>query len=417
MPDYKKQKETVLDLAKQIAETAAMPIQQKTLNEWKALNSLKSARPMFIIDQFYWDELLCDELKCECEDGFLRGFEWNFRTLLYRWKHMQDDRVIFPEVRIGKHIDVISPQGMDFKLKEIEGTRAKVTGEDLLQTEDDIENIRYLELAVDEKKSGEYFEKTKELFDGVLTVRQSGFTGYSAPWDNISLWHGVNNSIADIADRPEFVRKVLERTFDVWLKAVDEYERHGLIGVGEPYIHYSGTFTDELPGFAGESEQELEKFRYSAKNTWTMGMAQIFSMVSPETHLEFEIEYQKKYYSRFGLGYYGCCEPLDKKIHIIRRLPGVRKISMSPWADMEAGSEAMAGDYVFSRKPNPMFLANDSAWDAEAVRKDLEQACKTAQRYNNPCELILKDITTVGKKPERLWEWAKIAAGVCGRGG
>ena len=415
MRDYEKQKQTVLDLAKQVAEIAALPVQQKTLKEWKALNSLKAIRPMFIIDQFYWEDLMCDELKCECEDGFLRNWEWNFRSQLYRWNHIRDDKVIFPEVRIGKHINFISPQGMEWKTKSIGETHAIVTNEDLLQTEEDIENIKYLKIAVDEEKSKENFEKVRELFDGILSVRQGGFVGYSAPWDNISLWHGVENSITDIIDRPEFVHKVLERCFNVWCNAVDEYEKYGLIGVGEPYVHYGGTFTDELPGFKGESEKELEKFRYSAKNTWACGMAQIFSMVSPECHLEFEIEYQKKYYSRFGLGYYGCCEPLDKKIHIIRQLPNVRKISMSPWVDMETGAEAMNGDYVFSRKPSPAFLANDEAWDTEAVRKDLEDACTISDKYSNPCELILKDITTLGGKPTRLWEWAKIAAEVCGK--
>ena len=416
MSNYEKQKETVRDLAKKIAEIASMPIQRKTLKEWKSLNSLAPVRPMFIIDQFYWADLVCDELKCECEDGFLRGFEWNFKSQLYRWKHIQDDKVIFPEVRIDKCVNVLTPQGMEWKTKRIGETHAMVTNEDLLQTEDDIENIKFLEISVDEEKSREYFAKVEELFDGILTVRQSGFTGYAAPWDNISLWHGVENSIEDLIDRPEFIHKVLERTFGVWLGAVDEYEKHGLIGVGEPYIHYSGTFTDELPGFNGENEEYLKKFRHSAKNAWTMGMAQIFSMVSPEIHLEFEIEYQKKYYSRFGLGYYGCCEPLDKKIHIVRQIPNVRKISMSPWVDMEKGAEAMEGDYVFSRKPSPAFLANNSAWDADAVRKDLEDACQIAGKYGNPCEFILKDITTLGGKPERLWEWAKIAAEVCGRG-
>jgi hypothetical protein len=82
---------------------------------------------------------------------------------------------------------------------------------------------------------------------------------------------------------------------------------------------------------------------------------------------------------------------------------------------MEKGSEAMDGDYVFSRKPNPAFLASDAAWQRELVKKDLEDACRISAKYKNPCELILKDVSTIGHKPERLWEWAKIAAEVCGR--
>jgi hypothetical protein len=60
-------------------------------------------------------------------------------------------------------------------------------------------------------------------------------------------------------------------------------------------------------------------------------------------------------------------------------------------------------------------LSSDTAWIPELARQDLIDAHTIAGRYGNPCELILKDVSTVGNKPERLWEWAKIAAEVCGR--
>jgi len=413
------QRALVRDLAKRVAEVAALPIQQKTLQEWKALNALSPSRPMFMLDQLPWEQLLCEELKCECEDGYLRSFEHQFRTVLYRWNHIQDDKVIFPEVRLFKAAN-ISPHGIEPKQKYLDGKdgadiRAHVCEEDRLQGEGDIENIKYAEVSVDENATRESFSRARELFDGILKVRQAGIVGYGAAWDRISLFHGVENSITDLIDRPGFVHKYLEKMLEVMCDELDQCEKSGLIGVGEPYIHYGGAFTDELPGYNGESEGELEAYRYSAKYAWTMGMAQIFSMVSPEIHREFEIEYQKRYYARFGLGYYGCCEPLDMKIDIIKEIPNVRKISMSPWVDMERGSEAMGGGYVFSRKPNPAFLANDAAWQPELVRRDLEEACLVSAKYGNPCELILKDVSTVGHKPERLWEWAKIAAAVCGR--
>ena len=42
---------------------------------------------------------------------------------------------------------------------------------------------------------------------------------------------------------------------------------------------------------------------------------------------------------------------------------------MSPWVDVEKGAERIGGDYVFSRKPSPAFLAVDD-WSAEAVEAD-----------------------------------------------
>ena len=75
--------------------------------------------------------------------------------------------------------------------------------------------------------------------------------------------------------------------------------------------------------------------------------------MSPAMHEEFEIEYMKPVYERFGLINYGCCEPLDRKIDMIRKVGNVRKISVSPWADQQRAAMNMGSDYIFLRKPNP----------------------------------------------------------------
>ena len=55
--------------------------------------------------------------------------------------------------------------------------------------------------------------------------------------------------------------------------------------------------------------------------------------------------------------YYGCCEPLDRKIDIVRKLPNLRKISITPWADVKRAAEQMGSDFVMARKPNPAMVA------------------------------------------------------------
>lgn len=137
-------------------------------------------------------------------------------------------------------------------------------------------------------------------------------------------------------------------------------------------------------------------------------MAQIFCSVSPAMHDEFEIQYSIPWYARFGLGYYGCCEPLDRKLGIIRKLPNVRKISMSPWVDVPTGAAALGPDYVFSRKPSPALLATEN-FDFDAVERDLRATIAHCARHGCPLELILKDISTVRYQPQRLWQWARIA--------
>ena len=57
--------------------------------------------------------------------------------------------------------------------------------------------------------------------------------------------------------------------------------------------------------------------------------------------------------------YYGCCDPLDGKMNEVRMIPNVRKISMSPWVNEERGATEIGCDFVYSRKPNPAFLAGN----------------------------------------------------------
>jgi len=123
-------------------------------------------------------------------------------------------------------------------------------------------------------------------------------------------------------------------------------------------------------------------------------------------HDEFALHYEMKWLRRFGMTYYGCCEPLHRKVDILKKVPNLRKISMSPWVNFEEAVENVGNRYVFSLKPNPAFLAEDT-WNPEKVRDDLR--CKLAKAGNCVVEVVLKDISTVRHEPQRLWEWAKVA--------
>ena len=53
-------------------------------------------------------------------------------------------------------------------------------------------------------------------------------------------------------------------------------------------------------------------------NMWGCSNAQIFSEVSPKFHWEFALEHDLRWLSRWGLNYYGCCEPLDGKADLLQ---------------------------------------------------------------------------------------------------
>jgi hypothetical protein len=91
----------------------------------------------------------------------------------------------------------------------------------------------------------------------------------------------------------------------------------------------------------------------------------------------------------------------------------VRKVSMSPWVDEELGASEIGGDFVFSRKPSPAFLARDT-WTPALVEADLKATLDACDRHGCPAELILKDVSTCRYQPQRLWEWNDIARRLVG---
>jgi len=143
------------------------------------------------------------------------------------------------------------------------------------------------------------------------------------------------------------------------------------------------------------------------------GLAQMFSTVSPAMFKEFEVDYTRHICARFGLVYYGCCDPLDGKMDEVRLLPNVRKVSMSPWVNEERGAAEIGRDYVYSRKPSPALLAGDT-FAPDRVREDLLATRRVCEKHDCPLEIVLKDISTVRYQPERLFQWAEEAMHVVG---
>ena len=68
------------------------------------------------------------------------------------------------------------------------------------------------------------------------------------------------------------------------------------------------------------------------------------------------IQDAKKVLSHYGLVYYGCCEALDRKLDMVKKIPNLRKISITPWANLERAAEIIGRNYVVSTKPNPANL-------------------------------------------------------------
>jgi len=123
-------------------------------------------------------------------------------------------------------------------------------------------------------------------------------------------------------------------------------------------------------------------------------------------HWEFALRHDFRWLERWGLTYYGCCEPLQNKVDLLRKIPNLRKVSVSPWNDYNRILPALGKDYVASIKPNPAVFATD-AFDPVQARENLQKALDAGKGFSN-IEFIMKDISTVRYKPQHLWAWADL---------
>jgi hypothetical protein len=210
----------------------------------------------------------------------------------------------------------------------------------------------------------------------------------------------------DLVLRPDFVNALVARYVDAKMHELDQIERLGLLDAGALNVHTgSGAYgyTRDLPAEASGTEG------LPCRQLWGCGNAQIFSAVSPDMHWEFSLKHELRWLERWGLNYYGCCEPLDRKFEILKHIPRLRKVSVTPWCDSKRAVEKLGGQYVLSRKPNPAILA-ESDWSPERARKQLTEFLDVARGCH--VELIMKDVSTVRYDPKRLWDWARIASEV-----
>lgn len=398
-------RDIVRDLARQVAEIAALPIQEEKAELWRRHNDLDASRPMVLVfPEGSWSELKADWVyTCETDAG--RGLEDNLRTRLYSWQHLRDDSVV--ESTVNSPI-VVRNTGYGIQAESTPSDVAKGAYhiEPVLKEEADIDRIRIPEVVVDWDETRRHSAELADCLDGILEVRQTlgwgGSMGW-APMDMFITWRGIDQMFFDLIERPKWVHRVMQRLLDGKLAEIEALEQQGALTLnnGNNYNGSGGVgYTHQLP------QADFDGTRVRPQDLWAMATAQIFSEVSPAMHEEFALQYERQFLERFGLSNYGCCEPLHHKLDDVKRIRNLRRVSISPWADIDRSAEQLGRDYVFSWKPNPAALATP-AWHPEAVREELRDFCRRTRGCVT--DIIMKDTHTCNHEPHRLWEWVTIA--------
>jgi len=156
---------------------------------------------------------------------------------------------------------------------------------------------------------------------------------------------------------------------DAWIAELDQFVAMNLLSLDNNNTRIGSGgygYTDDLPG------EKINPNQVLPHNMWDVQMHRYFAQVSPEMHWEFALKHEMRWLEKWGLTYYGCCEPLDNKIGLLRKIPNLRKISVSPWAKLDRIVKDADNKYVLSIKPSPAVFAGDN-WNPGLAKRKLEE--------------------------------------------
>lgn len=395
-------------LAEKKVEIAALPVQKENIKLWTDTNDLKMQKAPIFINEIPWHEFKGEkELELQCEDGLCREKELALRQELYCWNHLPGNMVVdalMPCELVVEHSGYGIKEDSDLIELEEDTTAPSRHFNIQIRDEEDIEKIKFPKVTYHREQTEQKFEKLHSIFDGILKVEKTGWKGdWFTPWDNLIRLTGVTEALMDLVLKPEYVKKLVKRWVDVTVSMMEQCTEQGVWASNNDNIRVgSGGY-----GYCSDLDS-AEKWRTDAplNQLWGCSNAQIFSDVSPQMHWEFSLQFSMEWLKHFGLNYYGCCEPLHNKAEILRRIPNLRKVSASPWADIEKMKEYLGDICVLSVKPNPAIFVTQAFDEAQAKKEIVEML---EQSEGASIELIMKDISTLNHEPQRLWKWARIA--------
>ena len=408
-----KEKTRLRELGAQLAEISSKPIQEKNKKLWIAMNDLHAERPLVNTRDYpYFILAYNDELQTTIDDPFLKDIEQTLLLRIYEWNHMPTDRVVEPFIECpvvysdsGFGIEGYRP-GTDTVSREYLNTARHY--EPVIFPGDDIEKkIKIPIIGYDKNATIERLDLLNNIFKGITQIKLSGWSRFAcAPMDNIITWTGIDNAFIYMADEPDFMHKLVSRYMEAQISKIKQYEALGILTSNNS----SKNIGNNCPGFTSQLPAPTESgIGAKINDIWGDSADQIMTSVSPEMTKEFCFDHEKEWARQFRLYSYGCCERLDNKIGLLKEsFPNLRKVSSSPFNDLEKTAEQLGSKYVISFKPNSAYLAGEKP-ETELLRKELERGCTLAKKYNLNLVFNMKTMITLNEEPQRLWNWCSMA--------
>jgi hypothetical protein len=390
------------DLAKRYVEICAKPIQAERRDLWRRHNSLVRTRPLIYARWLAaWHE--APESRLQCTDPLFRQHENALRQHIYQdaigddsveepWITQAAARVTPPEgvwgLRYGR-IPSPEPRGAwkyDPPIKRLEDAEKMIAPHHVIDEEVTARSVGRIRDAV-----GDIIEVNVDR----APVHQVWHADIST---DLAYLRGLEQVMWDMTDNPK------------WLHGLVRFMRDGILTVHEEAEAVGDWHLCDHQNQAAPYALELDDPRPNGPSVtrdrlWVFCAAQEMAQVSPAMHDEFILEYQRPIIEHFGLAAYGCCEDLTRKIGRLRRIRNLRRIAVTPSADVARCAEQIGQDYVLSWRPNPSDMIC-CGFDPDHIRKVVRNGMEASRGCH--VDITLKDVETVQGHPENLREWVRI---------
>ncbi|HOU12370.1 MAG TPA: hypothetical protein PKZ84_04580 [Anaerolineae bacterium] len=396
------------DLAERYTAICNKPVMNERRALWRRHNSLKRTRPLIYVRAWAWQEMPESELYCA--DPFFRHYEDFFRQSLFR-DTFDDDFIFEPWVTVNAAC-VTPPEGvwgLPVPQTHSDEPRGSYVWDPPLKTEDDLARMHSPHHRIDEAETERRLDKLRAAIGDLITINLDRGPAYRMWQGDISTelarLRGLEQMMWDMMDRPAWLRKLLAHMRDGILRTHDEAERAGdwsLSAHQNQAMPYAEELVDPAPNSGPVARQDL----------WYFAASQETTAVGPRQFDEFMFQYQLPIMKPFGLVAYGCCEDLTRKIDVLRQLPNLRRIAISPMANVAKCAAQIKQDYVLSYRPSPSDMVGYGFrpdFIRDRLTRDLE-ACGDCH-----VDITLKDVETVQGDPDRVRRWVEITREVIAR--
>jgi hypothetical protein len=395
-------KQILRRLAERVAGIAASTRMKEVRDLWKRINTLEKSRPVVFCDpENGWNEIIT-EAQMACRGRLARRWEMDLRKEVFWGEEMGDDKPVEPFFDVPF---TVSPDdwGVSPVYHKTEACGSYVWEAPIADYKTDLKRLHPPQFEIDWETTRGTLQIAQDVFSGILTVRQKGIWWWSLglTWP-AATFRGLNNIMIDFVDHPDELKELLSQISRGHLQKLDYLEANGLLALNNDgtYVGSGGFgFTDDLParGFSG---------KVRCRDMWGFTESQETVNVSPAMYEEFVFPFEKPIMERFGLTCYGCCEPVHGRWKTVSRHHRLRRVSCSPWANLEKMADYLEDKFVLSLKPNPAALAVPEI-DEQAIRSQLRKAMDTTKGC--VVEIIMKDNHTISKRPENVVKWCRIA--------